>query len=124
MISLDTAAAEVRNMKRLGKSIARIQYDCYNWDEMYLKMTAEKMGSALHLVSPSQFKAKIHKDFPLLEQKPFSFKDGKVCIGKDFRPDAMNMSFAFTLSDLKRDQAVYEKLVQAKTPQYGRLLQA
>ncbi|MFY7992380.1 MAG: hypothetical protein ACOVP4_03730 [Bacteriovoracaceae bacterium] len=122
VINLDTANAEVRNMNRLGKNIARIQYDCYNWDELYLKMTAEKMGSHLHLVSPSQFKAKIHKDFPLLEQKPFSFKDGKVWIGKNFRPDAMNMSFAFTLSDLKRDQAIYEKLVSSKTPQYGPLI--
>jgi hypothetical protein len=122
VISLDTAAAEVRNMNRLGKDIARIQYDCYNWDELYLKMTAEKMGSHLHLVSPTQFKSKIHRDFPLLEKKPFIFKDNRVWVGKDLRPDAMNMSFAFTLSDLKRDQAIYEKLVASKTPQYGPLI--
>jgi hypothetical protein len=34
----------------------------------------------------------------------------------------MNMSFAFTLSDLKRDQAIYKKLIQSKTPQYGPLI--
>lgn len=122
VINLDTAAAEVRNMNRLGRNIARIQYDCYNWDELYLKLTAEKMGSHLHLVSPTQFKSKIHRDFPLLEKKPFIFKDNKVWIGKDFKPDALNMSFAFTLSDLKRDQALYEKLVSSKTPQYGPLI--
>lgn len=122
VISLDTAAAEVRNMNRLGKNIARIQYDCYNWDELYLKQTAEKMGSHLHLVSPTQFKSKIHRDFPLLEKKPFIFKENRVWVGKDLRPDAMNMSFAFTLSDLKRDKELYQKLVASQTPQYGPLI--
>ena len=43
VISLDTAAAEVRNMSRLGDDIARIQYDCYNWDEEVLKFTADNV---------------------------------------------------------------------------------
>ncbi|MBA2405355.1 MAG: hypothetical protein H0V66_11335, partial [Bdellovibrionales bacterium] len=121
--SLDTAAAEVRNMSRMGSDIARIQYDCYNWDEEYLKMTADRMGKRLHLVSPSQFKTKINaKDFPLLNKKPFSFPNNRVQIGKNLKPDAMNMSFAFTLSDLKRDKALYKKLLQSKTPQYGPLI--
>lgn len=123
VISMDTAAAEVRNMSRLGDDIARIQYDCYNWDEEYLKITADRMGKRLHLVSPSQFKTKIDKkDFPLLDKKLFSFPNNKVQVGKDLRPDAMNMSFAFTLSDLKRDAAIYKKLIQSKTPQYGPLI--
>lgn len=123
VISMDTAAAEVRNMARMGNDIARIQYDCYNWDEEVLKLTAEKMGKRLHLVTPTQFKTKIDKkDFPLLEKKLFSFPDNKVLIGKDLRPDGMNMSFAFTLSDLKRDEAIYKKLIQSKTPQYGPLI--
>ncbi len=122
VISLDTAAAEVRNMNRLGRDIARIQYDCYNWDELYLKQTAEKMGSRLHLVSPTQFKSKIDDDFPLLGKHLFSFNDGKIKIGKDLHPDAVNMSFAFTLADLKRDQELYRKIIRAKTPQYGSFL--
>jgi hypothetical protein len=122
VMALDTARAEVKNMNRLGKDIARIQYDCYNWDEEYLKMTADKMGSHLHLVSPSQFRTQIDEDFPLLINKPFSFPEGYVRIGKDLYPDAMNMSFAFTLDDLKRDQELYEKLVKSKTPQYGPLI--
>ncbi len=123
VISMDTAAAEVRNMSRMGDDIARIQYDCYNWDEEVLKMTAAKMGKRLHLVSPTQFKTKIDKkDFPLLGTHKFSFPNNFVHIGKDLRPDGMNMSFAFTLSDLKRDEAIYKKLIQSKTPQYGPLI--
>lgn len=117
--ALDTAQAEVRNMNRLGKDIARIQYDCYNWDEKYLKMTAERMGSRLHLVSPTQFKSKIDSDFPLLGKELFSFNKGKVRVGKELYPHALNMSFAFTLSDLKRDQDLYAKLIRSQTPQYG-----
>ncbi len=119
VISMDTAANEVRSMNRLGKDIARIQYDCYNWDEFYLKQTAKKMGSNLHLVSPTQFKCKIDDDFPLLTKEKFTFdKNGKVKVG-DFYPDALNMSFAYTLSDLQRDEEIYRKLVAAKTPTYG-----
>lgn len=120
--ALDTAAAEVRNMNRLGKDIARIQYDCYNWDEKYLKMTAEKMGSRLHLVTPSQFKTTVDEDFPLLQKKMFSFPENRVRMGKDLHPDALNMSFAFTLKDLKRDQGFYAKLLRSQTPQYGPLI--
>lgn len=120
--AMDTAAAEVRNMSRLGKDMARIQYDCYNWDEEVLKKKAEKMGTNLHLVSPAQYKTKIDpKDYPLLEKKLFTFPENFVQMGK-VRPDAINMSFAYTLSDLKRDEALYKKLIRSKTPQYGPLV--
>ncbi|MGE3608264.1 MAG: hypothetical protein AB7I27_01655 [Bacteriovoracaceae bacterium] len=122
VISLDTAAAEVRNMNRLGKEIVRLQYDCYNWDEEYLKFTANKMGSRLHLISPTQYKTKIDKDFPMLEKHPFIFKNGKIKVGDKLIPDALNMSFAFTLSDLKRDKLLYQEMVRSKTPQYGPFL--
>ncbi len=122
-IALDTAAAEVRNMRRLGPDIVRLQYDCYNWDEEYLRLTADRMGSKVHLVSPTQYKCKIdEKDFPLLEKKPFTFTKKRVKVGKDLWPDAFNMSFAFTLSDLKRDQELYAKMVRSETPQYGPLI--
>lgn len=119
-IALDTAEAEVRNMNRLGPDIVRLQYDCYNWDEEYLRLTANNMGSRLHLISPTQYKCKIDKkDFPLLERKPFSFSKGKVQVGEKLKPDAFNMSFAFSLSDLKRDQELYRQMVRSSTPQYG-----
>lgn len=120
--ALDTARAEVRNMSRLGKNIARLQYDCYNWDEEYLKIIAEKMGKKVHLVSASQYKCKIDKDFPLLEQKPFTFKDGRLKIGKDLYPDAVNMSLAFTTKEFKRDHDLYAQLLRSKTPFYGPLM--
>lgn len=121
--ALDTAEAEIRNMNRLGKKIVRLQYDNYNWDEHFLKMTADKMGSELHLVSPTQYKCDVDKkDFPLLEKKPFTFPGGKLMVGKDLKPDAMNMSFAYTLSDLKRDKKLYADMVASKTPQYGPLI--
>lgn len=120
--ALNTAAAEVRNMKRLGTDIARIQYDCYNWDEHYLKLIAEGMGSQLHLVSPNHYKTKIDADFPHLTKKDFTFSKGRVRVGKDFYPDALNMSFAFTLNDLKRDIKLYQDLVRSQTPQYGPFL--
>lgn len=122
VISLDTARAEVSNMNRLGKDIVRVQYDCYNWDEEYLRMTAEKMGSRLHLISPSQYNCKIDNDFPLLKKEPFNFPNGKLKVGKDLVPDATNMSFAFTIDDLKRDQKLYAEMVRSKTPQYGPLI--
>ncbi|MFL5785343.1 MAG: hypothetical protein ACJ76H_12070 [Bacteriovoracaceae bacterium] len=121
--ALDTAAAEVRNMNRLGKHIVRLQHGCYNWDEQYLKMTSDRMGSHLHLISPTQYKQKVNKKhFPLLEELPFSFPNGKLLVGKKLKPDAMNMSFAYTLKDLKRDKELYKKMVASKTPQYGPLV--
>jgi hypothetical protein len=119
-VALDTAAAEVRNMKRLGPDIVRLQYDCYNWDEEYLRLTAQKMGSELHFVSPTQYKNKInHKHFPLLEKKPFSFSEKGVLVGEHLRPDAFNFSFAFTPAEILRDKELYASMVRSKTPQYG-----
>lgn len=122
VINLDTAAAEVRNMSRLGKDIARIQYDCYNWDEEYLKITATKMGKNLHLVTPKQFKTVIDEEFHLIKHDHFHFPQNKVRIGKELHPDALNMSFALTLKDYKRDQDLYAQLIRSKTPQYGPLI--
>ncbi len=119
VISLDTAAAEVRNMRRLGPQIARVQYDCYNWDEEYLLQTAEKMKAQVHLVSPAQFHCKIDEEFPLLKKEKFSIHNGRVKIGSDFKPDAVNMSFAFGLKDYKKGRDLYAKIIRSKTPQYG-----
>lgn len=118
-IALDTAGAEVRNMQRLGKDIVRLQYDCYNWDEEKLRLRALELGSRLHLISPSQYKCKIDsRSFPLLERAPFTYSNGHARLGK-LKPDAFNMSFAFTLNDLKRDRDLYAKMISSKTPQYG-----
>lgn len=119
VISMDTAAAEVRNMMRLGPKIARVQPDCYNWDEEYLVQTAERMRAQIHLVSPAQLKCQIDDEFPLLKKVPFSFPNGRIKIGKDLNPDAVNLSFAFSLADYKKGQDLYARMVSSKTPQYG-----
>lgn len=120
---LDTARAEVSNMLRLGKDIVRLQYDCYNWDEVYLKQTADQMNCNLHLVSPTQYKCKIDKkDYPLLSHVPFNFKNNKVIVGDNLRPDAFNMSFALAIEDLKIGRKLYGDMIRSTTPQYGPLI--
>ncbi|MEZ0390964.1 MAG: hypothetical protein ACAH59_02030 [Pseudobdellovibrionaceae bacterium] len=121
--SLDTAAAEVRNMQRLGNRIARLQYDNYNWDEEYLLRTGDRLGSEIRLICPSQFGLAIDKDdFPQLEKKPVRFKNNRVVIGQDWKPDAINMSFAYSMEDYLEGHNLYKKLMQARTPQYGPFL--
>ena len=120
---LDTAAAEVRNMQRLGRKIARIQYDSYNWDEEYLLRTAEQMDSDIQLVCPAEFGLEVDPDdFPLLRNEFFRLKNGRVRVGKNFMPDAINMSFAYSLEDYIEGHNLYRRLMQAKTPQYGPFL--
>ena len=119
VIAMDTAAAEVRNMMRLGPTIARIQPDCYNWDEEVLCQTAERMGAKIHLVSPSQLGCRIDPEFARLKKLPFSFPQGRIKIGNDIRPDGVNLSFAFEIKDYKRGAGLYKQMVRSKTPQYG-----
>ncbi|HWU42925.1 MAG TPA: hypothetical protein VN132_05785, partial [Bdellovibrio sp.] len=120
--SLDTAAAEVRNMQRLGNKIARIQYDSYNWDEEYLVQTAERKGAKIHLVCPKQFGLDVDsEEFPLLGDERLKIINNRVAIG-DLKPDAVNMSFAFTLKDYQENHSLYSRIVQSKTPQYGPFL--
>lgn len=121
--SLDTAAAEIRNMQRLGNRIARLQYDTYNWDEEYLLRTAKRLGADVRLVCPNQFGLHFEKDeFPLLERRAITFgTDSRAKIG-DFTPDAINMSFAYELEDYKKGDSLYRKMMQSKTPQYGPFL--
>jgi len=130
VISMDTAAAEVRNMMRLGPQIARIQPDCYNWDEEFLVQTAERMRAKIHLVSPAQLNRRISDDFPLLKKAAFSFPHGRIRIGSDsgfgpgsnWHPDAVNLSFAFALADYKKGADLYARMIRSSTPQYGPFL--
>lgn len=120
--ALDTAAAEVRNMQRLGHSIARLQYDEYNWDEEVLYKKAQSMGTELRLISPSQFGLKLEDELPYLEQLPLKLHRGKIQFGKDYQPDAVNFSFAYELKDYREAHSMYRKIVESKTPQYGPFL--
>ena len=120
--SLDTAAAEIKNMQRLGKALARFQYDEYNWDEEFLIKTGKRLGSEIRLISPLQFGCDLEKNSPMLEQKKVSVKGGRVCIGNDWKPHAINMSYAYELSDYIEGHSLYSKFVRSKTPQYGPFL--
>ncbi|MBN8541887.1 MAG: hypothetical protein J0L82_15960 [Deltaproteobacteria bacterium] len=123
--SLDTAAAEIRNMQRLGKSVARIQYDSYNWDEEYLVKTGEKMGSKIRLISPTDFGLDLEPDQDdtrLLQQKSVKLIGGRTAIGGNWFPDSINFSFAYTLSDYQDGHSLYRNIVRSKTPQYGPFL--
>jgi hypothetical protein len=121
--SLDTAAAEVQNMARLGPNIARIQYDSYNWDEDYLHQIAKKMGLDLRLICPAQFGLAVDQgEYPQLERKLIGYKQGRAWVGKDWPADAINMSFAYSLKDYQDEHAFYSRLVRSKTPQYGPFL--
>jgi hypothetical protein len=120
VFALDTAANEVKNMMRLGRKIARVQYDSYNWDEEYLLRTGMRLGADLKLVSPSQLRCDVDpEESPFLTKEPFSVRSGRVFIGKDSKPDAVQMSFAFELDDYQHGRKLYKELVRAKTPQYG-----
>jgi hypothetical protein len=121
--SLDTAAAEIHNMRRLGRRMARFQYDDYNWDELYLHQTARRLGSELRLISPAELGLSIdHEDVPLLEQKRITIgSDRRVSIG-GWRPDAVNMSYAYELKDYLEGHSLYRRLVRSRTPQYGPFL--
>jgi hypothetical protein len=120
---LDAAAAEVRNMQRLGNKIARIQYDSYNWDEEYLLRTAQQLGAEIRLICPAQFGLEVDKqDFPQLEKKIMRVVNNRIVVGKDWRPDAVNMSFAYSLDDYLEGHALYRRMMRAKTPQYGSFL--
>lgn len=120
--SLDTAAAEVRNMQRLGNKFLRLQYDDYNWDEQVLYETAKKMGSELRLVTAEQFKLTVGKESPLLEKHRIDVVKKKVTIDHGWKPDAVNFSFAYALKDYQECHPMYRSLVESTTPQYGPFL--
>lgn len=123
--SLDTAAAEIRNMQRLGRKVARIQYDNYNWDEEYLVQTAERMGSELRLISPTHFNCEIDRDelhAKRLEKKSVRLVNGRTAVGSSWFPDAINMSFAYEMDDYIEGHALYRNIIRSKTPQYGPFL--
>ena len=64
---LDTSTAEIKNMARLGKSLARFQTDCYNWDEECLLRRAAERKYDLRLITPAQYKLKIdQEDYPFM----------------------------------------------------------
>ncbi|PWU13721.1 MAG: hypothetical protein C5B49_14210 [Bdellovibrio sp.] len=119
VIVLDTAAAEIRNMRRLGSRMARFQYDSYNWDEEFLLRRGKKMGIEFRLVSPDAYKVPKDADQPLLHWEKVTFGHGMFRVGKDFYPHAYQLSFALSLEDYRLFKNFYRRLMRSGTPQYG-----
>lgn len=118
--SLDTSTAEINNMKRLGKSLARFQTDCYNWDEECLLRRASEKKYDLRLITPSVYNLKVERDdYPFLKEEKIQIKEGKIKIGKDWFPESFMVSFALTIKDYQESQAFYAQLVRQKVPHYG-----
>ena len=118
--SLDTSSAEIKNMKRLGKSLARFQTDCYNWDEECLLRRAKEKKYDLRLVTPTQYNLDVDTlDYPFLTEEKVHIKDGKIKIGNHWVPESYMVSFALTLKDYQDTKDFYAKLVREKVPHYG-----
>lgn len=118
--SLDTSSAEIKNMKRLGKSLARFQTDCYNWDEECLLRRAKEKKYDLRLITPASYNLDVDTDdYPFLREEKIQVKDGKIKIGKDWYPESYMMSFALTIKDYEEGKSFYQKLVREQVPHYG-----
>jgi hypothetical protein len=120
--SPDAAKAEIRNMRRLGSSLARFQADCYNWDEEFLVRRAQEEGFDLRLVSPEPFRSRVTSDYPLMKKESVTFAKGKMRLGRDFHPASSQMSFALTLKDYQKNERFFANIVRNQTPHYGPFL--
>ncbi len=117
--SLDTSRAEIKNMARLGPSLARFQQDQYNWDEELLYRKSKLMKYDLKLISPTQLKCRIDKkEYPLAIKDHVVIKNGRIHIG-DWTPSGFMVSFALELSDYKKYHDFFAELVRKKAPHYG-----
>ncbi len=121
VICFDTAASEVKNMRRLGKKLIRFQYDSYNWEEEVISQKAKEIGLHIRMVSPTIFKIKkMDKDYMKLERRSVLFKNGRLYLDNEkTAPDAFFISYSFTLKDLKEAPEFFRNLVRSKTPQYS-----
>lgn len=118
--SLDTTTAEIKNMNRLGKSLARFQLDNYNWDEECLMRRAKQKKYDLRLITPEQYNLNVEtEDYPLLQPRKIQIKNGKIKVGNDWYPESYMVSFALTIKDYQETKDFYAKLVREKVPHYG-----
>ena len=123
VLALDTTAAELKNMRRLGTRLVRFQEDNYNWDEEYLAHYAQSQNFDLRLISPAAFRCSVdHQDFPLMTKEKIFFKNRRMVTEKHFHPDAHQMSFALSLEDYQKSRAFFRQLVMSKTTHYGPFL--
>ncbi len=118
--SLDTSTAEIKNMNRLGSSLARFQTDCYNWDEECLLRRAKERKYDLRLITPENYNLDVDiNDYPLLKEEKIQIKNGMIKVGTDWFPESFMVSFALTIDDYIESKDFYSKLVREKVPHYG-----
>lgn len=120
LVALPAASLELANMRRLGKSIVRIQAGTYDWEEEVLIQKAKSMGIDLRLVSPASYGFGEDLDAaPLLPELPTHMSGARFVVGRKFQPDAVQFGFSFELKDYLQDEKLYKNLVRSKTPLYG-----
>ncbi len=118
--SLDTSSAEIKNMRRIGKSLARFQTDCYNWDEECLMRRAKEKKYDLRLVTTSRYGLEVDSsEYPMLSEEKIIIKNGKIKVGSNWYPESFMVSFALTIDDYNETSDFYQKLVRQKVPHYG-----
>lgn len=118
--ALNTSKAEILNMRRLGKSLARFQTDCYNWDEVCLLNRAKELKYDLRLITPKNYKLDPSiEDYPLLSEEDIKIKGNKIKVGKDWNPDSYMVSFALGIDDYRKQKKFYSSLVSNQVPHYG-----
>ncbi|MBN1282716.1 MAG: hypothetical protein JXA24_02950 [Proteobacteria bacterium] len=115
---LDTAAAEVRNMRRLGRSLARFHYDSYTWEEESILMKAAKAGLDITIVQPPAFRVHIDEECRLMRRERVSVKDGRLVVGGR-APSSCMVAYSFELKDYKEAPDFFRMIIRSKTPQYS-----
>ncbi len=120
VLCLDTAANEIKNMRRLGKNIVRFQCDHYNWEEEVLLMKAKRHGLSIRLISPTAFDVDIDEEYTKLTREKIHLKNNRLTIGKNkWRPDAFQISDSFELKDYMEAPKLYRDLIRTSTPHYS-----
>lgn len=141
LLSLDITKAEIRNFKRAGKKIGRVQYDTFNWDEEAQVREARRQGLDFRLIAPAELvdALDVHKDAAepdllklhhlklnragrlVFESSSPNHAD-KIQSPTLFMPNAVQVSYALALSDYIEAQSLFRKIVRSNTTQYGPFL--
>ncbi len=115
---LDTAAAEVRNMRRLGPKLSRFHYDSYTWEEESILMRARRAGLQIRISQPPAFRAPIDDDCKLMQRERVRVEKGRLVVG-DREPSSYMVAYSFELKDYMEAPEFFRMLIRCKTPQYS-----
>jgi hypothetical protein len=120
VLCLDTAASEIRNMRRLGRHFVRFQYEMYNWEEEVLLMKAARAGLDMRMVSPAAFRVDLDEDCTQLTRERIRVENGRIVVGKDHPPpNAFQLAYSFELKDFEEAPTLFRTLIRSRTHQYS-----